>query len=143
MNVGRMIATGLAALAFVAQVRAAEPSSPQPAETHADLVVLIVDRVSRAPLAETAIDVISEIVNECLVAPCPVESRQDWTGTTDATGLLHIPARLNLPEAIIYVRVSRTEYWTAVYAATRHDTAGHLILRVERPKPKQTSNRSD
>lgn len=142
MNVGRMIATGLVALAFVAQVRAANPGSPQPAETRADLVVLIVDSVSRTPLAETPIDVISEIVNECLVAPCPVE-RQDWTGTTDATGLLHIPARLNLPEAIIYVRVSRTEYWTAVFAATRHDAAGHLILRVEQPKPKQTPNRSD
>jgi hypothetical protein len=53
----------------------------------------VIDRSSRKPIRNTAIEIYSDNGIRCRKAPCPTNGIK-WSGKTDARGIVNIPGRV-------------------------------------------------
>lgn len=59
-------------------------------EKKADLKLKVIDRATKKPIRNTAVEIYSDNGIRCVQAPCPTNGIK-WGGTTDAHGVINVP----------------------------------------------------
>ena len=100
--------------------------------------VKLVDAATHQPLASIAVEITSQVVAQCIKAPCPTQSTRRWQGVADGRGVLRYPASLESGSALVYVHAVGSEFAADVHGEKK-DRNGLPIVRLRRaaevPKP--------